>query len=116
MAQLLLEGFEITFMCTCTQFYFTDKLITISFQKEAYKLNVLSCITKLSIFGLPYFSGYVSRMNDIELRRDTDRLLFELWMALISAGPGSSHLEMMDIILKNESCTLWMYMQVSLWV
>ena len=42
-----------------------------------------------------------------------NNLLFDVWVHLIEAGPGSSHLEMMDIILKNQHFLLWKYMEVS---
>ena len=41
-------------------------------------------------------------------------MLFNVWTHLIAAGPGSSHLEMMDIILKNEHYPLWKHMKASI--
>ncbi|XP_052796572.1 uncharacterized protein LOC128228995 isoform X2 [Mya arenaria] len=55
--------------------------------------------------------GFVERQADEDVQHTTDKMLFELWKNLISAGPGSTHLEMMTIILKNSSFPLWKYMQ-----
>ena len=49
-----------------------------------------------------------------EVLNEVNNMLFDVWEHLIAAGPGSSHLEMMDIILKNERYPLWKYMKASI--
>jgi hypothetical protein len=63
---------------------------------------------KISIFC----SGYLETHVDAELKKETDKLLFDLWVHLLACGPGSTHLEMMDIVLKYPHYPLWKYMQV----
>ena len=66
----------------------------------------------MNFFFTSHCSSYVERHDDVEVETAANEMLFELWRNLISAGPGSTHLEMMAIILKNNSCLLWTYMQV----
>ena len=49
-----------------------------------------------------------------EVLSEVNNMLFDVWAHLIAAGPGSSHLEMMDIILKNERYPLWKHMKASI--
>ena len=62
---------------------------------------------------LDIFSSYLLANFSGEVLQEVNDLLFDLWRHLISAGPGSSHLEMMDIIFKNQQFLLWKYMEVS---
>ncbi|XP_045215953.2 uncharacterized protein LOC123566140 [Mercenaria mercenaria] len=56
-------------------------------------------------------SVYLETHFDDDLKQEMDRLLFDLWIHLLTSGPGSTHLEMMDIILKYPHYPLWKYMQ-----
>lgn len=64
-------------------------------------------------FDTLFYSAYLETHFDDDLKKETDRLLFDLWIRLMNSGPGSSHLEMMDIVLKYPHYPLWRYMQVS---
>ena len=59
-----------------------------------------------------FYSSFLLANFSEEVLQEVSEMLFDLWVHLISAGPGSSHLEMMDIILKNQHFPLWKYMEV----
>ena len=77
---------------------------------------VFFCLQWLCGLYISVYSGYVDKHPDTEAKEETDVLLLDVWLQLMAAGPGSTHLELINIILKNDSYTLWKYMKVGMYL
>ena len=59
-------------------------------------------------------SGFLRTAVGVENEVCLSDLLFELWIKLLIAGPGSTHLHMLNIVLKTQDDLLWKYMEVGI--
>ena len=81
----------------------------VCFEKFEVK-NGKYCMERIILYF--FSSGYLKTPIGLENEGFLSEMLFDTWINLLNAGPGSTHLHMLNIILKTPDDLLWKYLEV----